>query len=310
MKIASKSCCLFKEKTQQANTSSSSSPFFLSAGATRKLKSYTDANGNPVPGKWTPGYVSATLADAWAEVLKTKAQAKYNHSETPMVLPMPAPGPSKSKIFAYTSIRLSTDFTGAPAVVPTGGDLLQTVTTTSVPVPPVQQQVANPFATTTSVPISGARPVAVAPVTNPFITTQVPVSGAPAEGAVVAAVPPSPRQSDELQAKLQQLQKQLQELEALKAQLDTNKPAAAAAGSRRKMLDSGLPGWDPGCLRRYSWILLKVQLLKRLVRRWFLVLVFSPHYFLKYTKSILFLMITLQKLDISPKSESLKTEQK
>jgi len=54
---------------------------------------------------------------------------------------------------------------------------------------------------------------------------------------------------------LQQLQKQLEELEALKAELDASKTATAegsgggtTAGSRRKLLDSGLPGWDPGVL--------------------------------------------------------------
>jgi hypothetical protein len=140
---------------------------------------------------------------------------------------MPTPGPSKSKNFAYTSIRLSSEATGMP-VVPTGGDLIQSVQPASVPVPPV----GNPFTTTTSVPVSGARPV------------PAPVSGAR------PGVPPSPQQSDELQAKLQQLQKQLEELEALKAELDASKAVGGgtAAGSRRKLLDSGLPGWDPGML--------------------------------------------------------------
>jgi len=207
---------------------------YFCAGAARKLKSYTDTNGNPVPFKWTPGYVSATLAEAWADVLRTKAQAKYNKSDVPQVLPQPVPGPSKSKNFAYTSIRLSSDATGMPDV-PTGGDLLPITQG-----PPVQQQVANPFATTTSVPVSGARPVA--PTPNPFATTTAGTGN-----------PHSPEQSDELQAKLQQLQKQLEELEALKAELDASKTSTeggggTTAGSRRKLLDSGLPGWDPGML--------------------------------------------------------------
>ena len=245
--------------------------YFLCAGSGRKLKTYTDTQGNPVPFKWTPGYVSATLAEAWADVLRTKAQAKYNKTENPNILPQPTPVPSKSKNFAYTSIRLTSDFTGAIPEIPTAGTLLQSVQANAVPVPAVQpqQQVTNPFVTTTSVPVSGAREQQAPPTTNPFVTTQVPVSGARAAevppaavattapvsgartgGAVAASagVPPGPQQADELQAKLQQLQKQLTDLEALKAQLDAQSKSGAAAGSRRKMLDSGLPGWDPGML--------------------------------------------------------------
>lgn len=246
--------------------------YFLCAGSGRKLKTYTDTQGNPVPFKWTPGYVSATLAEAWADVLRTKAQAKYNHTENPNILPQPTPVPSKSKNFAYTSIRLSSDFTGEIPEIPTAGTLLQSAQANAVPVPAVQpQQVTNPFVTTTSVPVSGAREQQAPPTTNPFVTTptQVPVSGARAAevppaavattsqvsgartgGAVAtsAGTPPGPQQADELQAKLQQLQKQLTDLEALKAQLDAQSKSGAAAGSRRKMLDSGLPGWDPGML--------------------------------------------------------------
>jgi len=106
----------------------------------------------------------------------------------------------------------------------------------------------SPFVTT-AVPVSGAQ------VANPFVTTTVPVSGARSGGAVAAGTgtPPSPEQPHELQAKLQQLQKQLEELEALKAELDASKTTTVesddgTADSRRKLLDSGTPGWDPGML--------------------------------------------------------------
>lgn len=75
----------------------------------RHLNTIHDTN-NTV--KWSPGFVSATFAEALADVLRTNAQAKANifssaHDED---TPEPVGGKSKSasKDFVYTSIRLTT----------------------------------------------------------------------------------------------------------------------------------------------------------------------------------------------------------
>lgn len=63
--------------------------------------------------KWSPGYVSATLADAIAQVMQIKAQGKYNRTLptiiSPTFTPSPSPLKTASKTFAYTSIKLNVE---------------------------------------------------------------------------------------------------------------------------------------------------------------------------------------------------------
>jgi hypothetical protein len=71
--------------------------------------------------KWSPGYVSATLADAIAQVMQIKAQGKYNRTLptiiSPTFTPSPTPIKTASKTFAYTSIKLNVE--AAANAVPT-----------------------------------------------------------------------------------------------------------------------------------------------------------------------------------------------
>lgn len=63
--------------------------------------------------KWSPGYVSATLADALAQVMQIKAQGKYNRTLPTIISPTftssPTPVKTASKTFAYTSIKLNVE---------------------------------------------------------------------------------------------------------------------------------------------------------------------------------------------------------
>lgn len=165
-------------------------------------------------GKYSPGYVAATMADAFADMIRSKAKAKYNKTE---VLPQPQPSPSKEKEFAYTSIRLkSSEQNAAPTPAPT----------------------LIPF-TNSQVAVSGPR--GSGSVDSPLITQQVSGQTQPFVTA----------QSDDVNAKMQALEEEMQQLAKMKEEMEALKREIEAeknGESRRRLLDSGLPGWDPGTL--------------------------------------------------------------
>lgn len=172
------------------------------------------------------------MQEAWADVMRTKAQGKYNKTESTIISPtvVPTPVPSKSKEFAYTNIRLSTSLSGSlmplspphpspPPPPPAPPTLLEAVAVPGAPAP------VNPFITQTVVPAPGAAAVAAAPLVTQEVTTAAETSA--------------------LQAKLAELQAQIEELKALKEGTAHPEPTGTTA---RRLLDTGLPGWDPGAL--------------------------------------------------------------
>ena len=183
----------------------------LFAGS-RKLQEYSNYE-DPANRKWSPGYVSATLAEAYADALRVKAQGLFNKT-MPQVMPMPTPGPSKSKDFAYTSIRLSTQATGIPVPAPPPPPPTALIESVNQQQQPTSASY-NPFVTQNVSPtqVSGVRetaavpPVTVQPVTVPPVTVTV------------------AQQTLDLQTKLAELKAQMAQLEVQKAQLEVAKVA-------------------------------------------------------------------------------------
>jgi len=173
-----------------------------------------------------------TLADAWANLITAKANYKYNKNQTlpTNVLPTSVPAPSKSKTFAYTNIRLSSQATGTPTPTPTPppSGLLDSIAGN----PLVTQDVPVSGARAQDVPVSGARPVVVPP-----LTTNTAAAGATATAGTAAT-------TSDIDAKLAELQAQLAQIQSLEEEIKALKTGAAT----RKLLDSGLPGWDSGVL--------------------------------------------------------------
>ena len=162
--------------------------------------------------------------------MRTKAQGKFNKTEPPMVLPSVIPAPSKSKEFAYTNIRLSASVTGGvPSPPPNMTVLLESLATAT----------AAPTASTTPFITQTVVPAAQAAATSPFVTTP---------GAATAAqATATSTETSELQAKLAELQAQIEQLKGLKKGTPPPPPAVATPGRRLKA-DTGLPGWDAGAL--------------------------------------------------------------
>lgn len=197
--------------------------------------------------KYQPGYVAATLADAYAEVIRAKA-SKYNKTEAaPQATVLAAASlPQKSKNFAYTNIRLTTAASGALAPPPPPPPLLETASIT----PPfiVQQQQQVP-----PVVVSGPRQHP-ATTQSPLVTNTVPalvpvpITQQTASSPLVTqntATTSTSTASPEVQKKLAELDAQLQQLKELQAQLQAMKTASSPG---RRLMDSGMPGWDSGAL--------------------------------------------------------------
>ena len=247
-----------------------------SSSIVRKLKGYdnsTSSYSHPFfsTRKWTPGYVSATLADALADVLRISANAKAElltkEKNFTQVLPTPTQSPapikSKSKDFAYTSIRLNAQ-ASAPEILPMSFFPSPPPMPMPMPVPmpvPVPVSVLTPpppSALLESVP--AASPVTASGArTSPFVTTETnpTTSGVHLDipnPTYVHYTPPIPENQpasmDQLSSKLAELQAQLIELEAQKRALISAKTNMTIAKntSRRRLLDSGAPGWDVGTL--------------------------------------------------------------
>ena len=165
--------------------------------------------------KYYPGYLAATMADAFADLIRAKADAKYNKTQ---VMPQPQPAPSKEKSFAYTSIRLSSSEQGrAPTPAPTL--LPESVPEVAISGPRGPTSINSPLVTQQTQ--SGSQP---------FVTSQ--------------SRDDIDTKMAELEAEMSELSRMKEEMEALKKQIEQEKQG----GPSRRLLDSGAPGWDPGVL--------------------------------------------------------------
>ena len=170
--------------------------------------------------------IAQSLANAFADVIRAKAKYKYGDIPAARSQQVNPRTPMKTRDFAYTKITFKTY----------GDD-----TTTSEQDARFMQNIQDTVsqgATTTATSKSDQVQQQVPP-TSPTPTTPT------ARSSSSTVQTRDPNLEKKLNEKLAAIEKEMSELEALKKELAAMKGEATA---RRRLLDSGLPGWDPGVL--------------------------------------------------------------
>lgn len=173
--------------------------------------------------------VAEALADAFVDALRTKAKYENGDVTRQQVTPRT---PVKTKDFAYTNIRFKTYVDEGDTSSEQDNGFLQSLQESAT-------REAKKDAQVEEEPL--AKDIAPGGSSSSRDTASKEASSPPTEK--------KPSIEETLDAKLAAIEKEMDELKALKQEIASMKGNSGTADQkRRRLLDQGLPGWDPGVL--------------------------------------------------------------
>lgn len=192
--------------------------------------------------------IANTLAEALADVMRTKAEAKFQETVArQQVAPSP---PMKTKDFSYTSIRFKTyddkDQQDAAASSDKDRQFIERLQDTVIN---SQQRDDDEVGVSSSSNGGGRYNTRMPKLTKIDTPVSSPQKSEPVKKKNRDAKEDAgeERLEDELDAKLAAIEKEMNELQQLKQEIASMK-SSSTTERRRRLLDSGLPGWDAGKL--------------------------------------------------------------